>query len=109
MQATVSTSAPVRLREAAFEDYARIASLEARYGLNPRSKKEWTHFWTGNPVYQEFSDWPIGWVCENTAGEIVASVANVPLRCELGGQSLSAATSRSLVADQGYRSYACVL
>ena len=102
--ATAKSVAP-KIREAKFEDYPQISVLESRYGLNPKSYEEWKDLWLGNPVYRKLSRWPIGWVCENADGEIVGSVANIPLAYELEGRPLIAATSRALVMDSAYRSH----
>jgi hypothetical protein len=104
-----SKIAPVRFREATFEDYPQIAALESRYGLQPKTYEEWTHLWLHNPTYHQFSDWPIGWVCENEEDEIVGCVGNVPLAYEFGNRALIAATSRALVVDSRYRPYAFAL
>jgi len=96
---------PPKIREARFEDYPRISVLESRYGLNPKTYEEWKDLWLGNPLYHKLSRWPIGWVCENADGEIVGSVANIPLAYEFEGRPLVAATSRALVMDSAYRSH----
>jgi hypothetical protein len=72
--------------------------------LNPKTFEQWKDLWLGNPLYDK-SRWPIGWVCENADGEIVGSVANIPLAYEFEGRPLIAATSRSLVVDSAYRSH----
>ncbi|HTQ97996.1 MAG TPA: hypothetical protein VMH89_14390 [Candidatus Acidoferrum sp.] len=92
------------IREARFEDYSQIATLESSYGLRPKNYEEWKHLWTGNPVYQELKGWPIGWVCEKD-GEIVGYIGNIPLAYEFDGQPVTTATSRALVAHKGYRPY----
>ena len=56
---------PPRFREATFDDYPRIARLEARHGLRPKTYDEWKHLWVQNPSYYDFRHWPIGWICEN--------------------------------------------
>jgi amino acid adenylation domain-containing protein len=94
-----------RFREARLEDYPKVSVLESRYGLNPKSYEEWADLWLANPLYRKIADWPIGWVCENRDGEIVGSVANIPLAYQMEGRSLVAATSRSLVMDSPYRPY----
>jgi amino acid adenylation domain-containing protein len=96
---------PPKIREASFEDYPQISILEQRYGLNPKSYEEWADLWLGNPLYHKLPRWPIGWVCENAEGEIVGSVANIPLPYGYEGRPLTAATSRALVVDANYRSH----
>src|ERR1700674_601661 len=94
-----------RVREAGFRDYAQIAALESRYGLQPKSYEEWSHLWIENPVYRQLPKWPIGWVCENERAEVVGCIANIPLAYEFENQTLIAATSRALVVASLYRPY----
>src|SRR5689334_4052451 len=102
-------SGPTRFRPAGFADYAQIASLEGRYGLNPRNYTDWTRLWLDNPAYQEVkADWPIGWVVEDANQHVVASLANIPLSYELDGRRVLAATGKALVAEPEHRS-ACLL
>jgi hypothetical protein len=96
-----------RLREACFEDYDQIAFLESQFGLRPPSYAEWTHLWLQNPVYHA-GKWPIGWVVD-VEGRVVASVGNIPLPYEFGGEPLVASSGRALVADPGYRGAAMPL
>jgi len=100
-----NTSDRPRLREARFEDYPQIATLEAGYGLRPKSQDEWLHLWLENPAYRNTPQWPIGWVCENE-DEIVGYIGNIPLAYEFDGQPIVVATSRSLVVHNRYRPYA---
>ncbi len=102
-------AAPLRFREATFADYGEIAALESRYGLQPKSYDEWTHLWLGNPVYDQLSEWPIGWVCEDEHDEVVGCIGNIPLAYEFGDRALIAATSRALVVDARYRPYSFTL
>jgi hypothetical protein len=98
------------LRAASFNDYPQIASLEARFGLEPKNYEDWSHLWLGNPLFRELEpDWDIGWVVENEKKRIVASVGNIPLAYELQGRRLRAASGRSLVAEPEYRSAALLL
>lgn len=101
--------APPRFREATFEDYPRIAALEARHGLQPKTYEEWKHLWIQNPSYYDLRHWPIGWVVENADREIVGSVGNIPLAYEFGNRRLVTATSRALVLEARYRPYAFTL
>src|SRR5690348_13379867 len=84
MQATVNVRKArqaATIRPASFDDYHQIASLESRYGIEPRTYSDWTHLWLGNPVYRELHpDWNIGWVVEDNRKQIVGSVGNVPLQ-----------------------------
>jgi hypothetical protein len=99
-----------RIRAASFRDYAQIASLEARFGLEPKDYEDWSHLWLGNPHFRELErDWDIGWVVENEDKRIVASVGNIPLAYEFEGKRIRAASGRALVAEPEYRSAALLL
>jgi hypothetical protein len=100
----------LKFREASLGDYDQIAKLEARYWLHTKNYEEWSHLWLGNPLYRELQvDWSIGWVIENEAGRIVASMENIPLAYEFQGQRILAATGRAWAADPDYRSAALLL
>lgn len=100
----------LKIREAAFEDHSRIAELQMRNTLCPRSYEDWLAIWTGNPVYKQTGgQWPIGWVLEAEDGRIVGSISNIPLAYQLRGRRLHAATSCSWVVDTAYRSYSMPL
>lgn len=99
-----------KLREANFEDYPRIAALEARYGLGLGGETEWTHLWRDNPLYRELGeDWPIGWVLEDADGQLAGSVGNIPLEYEIGGRRVIAASGRAWVSRPEYRSVSPLL
>lgn len=95
-----------RIRPATFADYSQIAALSARYGLKPKSTEEWVHLWRENPAYLSLPTWPIGWVVETDAHEIVGHIANIPSHLEYNGRRLLAASGGGLVVDERYRSYA---
>ena len=98
------------LREARFEDYEQIFSLESRYGLDPKHYEEWSHLWRENPLYRELQPgWPIGWVIETENKQIVGSMGNIPLPYEFEGKRIVAASGRALVAEPAYRSAALLL
>ena len=101
--------ASVRVREACFEDYAKITSLQARYELEVRSYEEWSHLWTKNPVYRGREWWPIGWVLETAAHEIVGYIGNIPLLYEFQGRTLLTATGRAFVVDEQHRNHSFML
>jgi len=110
MLATVKESSrAVKIREARLTDYAQIAALEARNGLETKPQQEWEHLWRNNPVFGRLADWPIGWVVENENGEIVGAAGNLPVSYILDGREIIAAGGRAFVADPSYRSYAASL
>lgn len=111
-----SKAAPVlrgcgaRLREAKFEDYPQIASLESRFELAAKPYDEWIHLWRGNPLYRQLgADWPIGWVLEDQDGKIVGSMGNIPLLYEFDGRTILAASGRHWVAEPAHRGASILL
>ena len=99
-----------RFRAATFEDYEQINRLGARHALKAKPFEEWANLWLGNPVYRELKDrWDIGWVLEDEQGQIVASVGNIPVRYELDGRRILAASSHAWVAEPEYRSASLLL
>jgi hypothetical protein len=103
-------SAPLRIREATFDDYESVTSLASRYGLGTKRYEEWTHLWINNPVYKQMREhWPIGWVLEGQNNQILGSVGNIPLSYEFQGRRLIAASGCSWVVDSRYRSYSILL
>jgi hypothetical protein len=98
-------------REASFADFEQIAALATRHGLaRPSSQEAWRHLWLANPHYREREgNWTIGWVLENDAGRIVASIENIPLAYQFQGKRVLAASGRSWVADEEYRSASLLL
>ncbi|HLK48491.1 MAG TPA: hypothetical protein VKT49_10170 [Bryobacteraceae bacterium] len=111
MTTTVAaTGAAFKIREARFEDYGPIVSLQRRYGLGTRSYEDWSQMWLGNPLYRELrSRWPIGWVLEDRSGRIVASIGNIPLPYEWNGRPIIASSGISWVAEPGFRSASLLL
>jgi hypothetical protein len=101
--------ASVEVREACFDDYAKIANLQARYELEVRSYEEWSHLWINNPVYRGREWWPIGWVLETGDKEIVGYIGNIPLLYEFQGRMLLTATGRAFVVDEQHRSHSFML
>ncbi len=93
-----------RIRVARFEDCEQILRLEAIINPNPVSAEEWRMLWQGSPLWSEVKKrWPIGWVFEDSAGEIVGCFGNIPLLYHLHGERLIAATARGWVVKPGHR------
>jgi hypothetical protein len=98
------------VREAAFDDYQQIAALQARNGLSPRPRREWTALWQGNPAYErDRYRWPIGWVLESQPGRIVGSIANLPSAYLWKGELIRAATECDWAVDPEYRPFSLLL
>jgi hypothetical protein len=109
-QRVESRTTLVAVRVAVFSDYAAIADLMKQYGMETKTRDEWEHLWKGNPVYQNrVGSWPIGWVLENPAGEVVGFSGNIPVACELGGGVLTAAVTHAWVVASEYRSQSMLL
>ena len=105
-----SSPQPPKLREARFEDYSQIAALVSKFQLQMEDYAGWKHLWDNNPAYREIADtFPMGWVLESGNGLICGYLGNIPLRYELEGKRLLAATTRSWVVDQPYRAYSPLL
>lgn len=94
------------LREASFDDYEEIVSLQFRNGLSARSRSHWTSLWTDNPVFQKrTASSPPGWVLESPQRRIVGYVGNLPLAYRFRGRDVCAATPHSWAVDSDYRRY----
>lgn len=99
-------SAP-RLRPAYLDDYDAIARLESAHAMKVRSPDDWRRMWLDNPSWPRHGTrWPIGWVFETPAGEVVGSVVNVPSSYVFRGQTLVCANGRGWVTAPPYRGYA---
>ena len=96
------TSSPL-LREACFEDYQEIASLQSRNCLSARSYADWSRLWMENPAYTARRSQPIGWVLENANGAIGGYLGNLPLDYQLGARTIRAATPYSWVVEPACR------
>jgi hypothetical protein len=106
---TVIPSTAPTLREAAFDDYPRVARLQGERGLRVRSREEWRHLWEGNPAYIDRGrKWPIGWVLE-AGSDIVGYVGNIPTRYALDGRQLTAGCGYSWVVTPAYSAYSILL
>ena len=106
---SVITSSAPRLREAAFDDYPQLASLQAERGLRVRSCEEWRHLWDDNPAYIDRDrKWPIGWVLE-AGSKIVGYVGNIPTQYVFEGRQLTAGCGYSWVVTPAYSSYSILL
>ncbi len=106
---TVATdiSAPPQLRVARWEDYEQIHRLESSHGLGTPELDDWQGMWHDNPLWPRLkNDWPIGWVLENSQGQIVGSLLNVPTLYKFRGQDLICANGRGWVVESDYRGFA---
>jgi hypothetical protein len=98
------------MRFARFDDYAQIARLERANNLEVRDESDWKNLWLANPVWPRVKDrWPIGWVYETPAGEIVGSIISIPSLYSMNGRELICANGRSWVCAPEYRGFAIML
>jgi hypothetical protein len=99
----------VIVREASFQDHAKVFELQSRYGLQ-ESYRSWVHLWVENPVLKGLKGWPIGWVIENESEQsVVGYLGNIPQIYEIGREKVIAAASRAWVVDERFRSYSILL
>ena len=97
------------IRPATFDDYDQIAAVESRHGLTIKSRDQWLALWLDNPAYLELTDWPIGWVIEDGAGQIVGSLGNVPTFVYFGGEKYVSAAGRGWAVDVPFRALSVML
>lgn len=98
---------PPRLRPARFDDYERIVQLGLAHSFEVPLLDDWRHLWVDNPLWQRLGKhWPIGWVLETAAGEIVGSTGNVPLPYKFRGEDIIAASGRAWSVKAPYRGLA---
>jgi len=109
-ETTVATIAcrSAEVREAEFADYEKIAALLVRNGLAVKGREQWEHLWRNSPVYQQHSDWPIGWVVEN-GQEIVGFLGNIPLKYYFKGRQILASGLHAFALDSAHRGLGLVL
>ncbi|MBV9232510.1 MAG: hypothetical protein JO030_00590 [Candidatus Eremiobacteraeota bacterium] len=78
--------------------------LEAILKPDAASAAQWRMVWQGNPLWPHVAkSWPIGWVLEDSAGEIVGCLGNIPLLYRFQGERLIAATARGWVVEPQHR------
>jgi hypothetical protein len=95
------------LRVARFEDYEQIVRLEAALNAQASSVDDWQALWRASPLWPHVAKrWPIGWVLENSSGEIVGCLCNIPLQYHFQGERLTAASGRGWVVAPEYRGFA---
>jgi hypothetical protein len=98
------------LRTAVFDDYPKIHRMASRYFHRPLPADEWRRLYTDNPLWPRLGDrWPIGWVLEDTAGEVVGSFSNVPSLYHFRGADRVCANGNRWSVLPEYRGYAAWL
>lgn len=100
-------AAPPQLRSVRFEDYPQIQKLEARFLGGALAADEWPRVWLDNPLWPRVgSQWSIGWLLEDAAGQVVASLCSIPSLYHYRGRELLCAQSKTWVAIPEYRAFA---
>lgn len=102
--------APPDLRPARLDDYHRIRRLESGQLPQSMSEADWRHMFVDNPLWSRVGHrWPVGWVLEDPAGDVVGSITNIPALYRFRGAELLCANGRGWVATPEYRGYALLL
>ncbi len=99
----------VNLRVADYSDFEGIMDLQARYRLPGRNYDEWVHIWKENPAINDNNSFPIGWVLEESGGNIVGYLGNIPSIYEFAGKRLAAVSTTCFVVDTKYRNSSLLL
>ena len=98
---------PPALRQMAFVDYPQVQRLEAGQLKSTSPTEEWRGLFLDNPAWARVGkEWPIGWVLENEAGDVVGSITSFPSIYRFRGQDLICANGRAWVCAPEYRGYA---
>ena len=109
LHAPSSAIAPAKVREARFSDFAAVAELKQRWGIDADSLENWERLWLRNPALAlGEAERPIGWVLE-AGGSIVGYLGSIPLLYRYGDRTLTAVTSHGLVVEPSYRAVAVSL
>lgn len=91
----------------AFVDYPQVQRLEAGHLNSTSPAEEWRGLFLDNPAWDRVGkEWPIGWVLENEAGDVVGSITSFPSIYRFRGQDLICANARAWVCAPAYRGYA---
>ena len=99
-----------QLRPARLEDYPSIAQLGLAHGLDVPPYEDWSSLWLSNPVRTRLGKhYPIGWVLEAPAGEIVGCMGAVHSLYKFRGEDLISATARAWFVPAAYRGFALEL
>jgi hypothetical protein len=91
----------------AFVDQPQVQQLEAGQLKSTSPTEEWRGLFLDNPAWARVGkEWPIGWVLENEAGDVVGSISSFPSIYQFRRQDLICANARGWVCAPDYRSYA---
>lgn len=98
---------PPRLRPARLDDYEKIHQLALAHSLDFPPLEDWRSLWLDNPLLGRLGkDWPIGWVLETTAGEIVGNFGTVLSLYTFREHDLISAAGRFWFVTAPYRGFA---
>jgi hypothetical protein len=92
------------LRPATFDDYPSIYRIAARYFVNPMPPALWRRMFTDNPLWPRLGrSWPIGWVLEESNGNVIGSLSNVPSMYSYEGSEVLCGNGKSWYVLPDYR------
>jgi hypothetical protein len=87
-------------------DYTDIRRLGIAHGLDVPPYEDWSALWLDNPVRTRGGkEYPIGWVLQTDAGEIVGCMGTVHSPYTFRGERLIAAVARAWFVPVDYRGY----
>jgi hypothetical protein len=99
----------IRVRAASLDDLETVREVSVRNGLSGFDCDERRRWWLSHPFRVEFEGVPIGWVLENSAGEIVGTFSNIHMMYEMEGQRFKCGIAGSWGVDPEYRSASLLL
>ncbi|HEV1996245.1 MAG TPA: hypothetical protein VGR03_18065, partial [Candidatus Acidoferrum sp.] len=104
------TFSPPKLRLLRFDDYEKTTEFLSANSFTTLPYEDWRGIWVDNPLWPCMGkDFPIGWVLETTAGEIVGILGSVPTLYKFRGDDLVSAVGRTWLVTAPYRGFALQL
>jgi len=105
-----SAISPPKLRLLRFDDYEKTTQLLSTNSFTALPYEDWRGIWVDNPLWSRMGrDFPIGWVLETTAEEIVGIFGSVPILYKFRGDDLVSAVGRTWFVRAPYRGFALQL
>jgi hypothetical protein len=104
------TLSPPKLRLLRFDDYEKTTALLSANSFASLPYEDWRGIWVDNPLWARMGkDFPIGWVLETPAGEIVGILGSVLTLYKFRGDDLVSAVGRTWLVTAPYRGFALQL
>lgn len=79
-------------------------AVHRRNGLAVRDWESWRHLWLHADSALEGASWTKGWLLEDSQGEVVGSLANIPQEYFWNGRRIVAACASQWAVDEAHRS-----